>query len=472
MNVRTRFAPSPTGMMHVGGVRTALFAWLYARQHQGQFILRIEDTDKAREVAGSIEHIIEALKWLGIEWDEGIDIGGPFAPYLQSERLASYQKYARILIEKGFAYPDPYTTEEVDAFRAQTEEEKRAFLFRDHRPEVMGKWDGSAPLRFRVPEIKKYEWTDMVRGTLSAGEEALDDFILIKADGYPTYNFAHIIDDHEMEITHIMRGEEFISSTPKFLSLYDALGFTPPQIATMPVILGSEGTKKLGKRDGAKDILEYKTEGILPEALLNYLALLGWHPSDDREVLSKEELLEVFDISRLQKGGAQWSDEKLLFINREWMRTLSDTEYVRRGELETPDGTRLLKAVPLLKERAQSFLEAKELLSTELVHLFSAPTLDATLLASKGPNTKVHLEAQKQILSSISASASLDEVKDALMAYADTISKEEGGRGVALWPLRYALSGLERSPDPFTITSIIGVAEAVSRVETAISLLS
>ena len=472
MNVRTRFAPSPTGFMHVGGVRTALFAWLYARQHNGQFILRIEDTDKAREVDGSIEHIIEALKWLGIEWDEGVDIGGPHAPYLQSERLESYQKYARILIEKGFAYPDPYTTEEVDAFRATAEKEKRAFLFRDHRPEVMGEWDGSAPLRFRVPEIRKYEWTDMVRGTLSAGEEALDDFILIKADGYPTYNFAHIIDDHEMEITHIMRGEEFISSTPKFLSLYDALGFTPPQIATMPVILGAEGTKKLGKRDGAKDILEYRAEGILPEALFNYLALLGWHPSDDQEILSKDDLLRLFDITRLQKGGAQWSDEKLLFINREWMRTLSDADYVSRGDLHTPDAARLHSAVSILKERAQSFVEAQELLDTELAHLFVAPTLDVVLLTSKGLKTKEHLEAQQQILSGLSESASLDEIKDALMTYADTVSKEEGGRGAALWPLRYALSGLERSPDPFTITSIIGVAEALSRIETAISVLS
>ena len=472
MNVRTRFAPSPTGFMHVGGVRTALFAWLYARQHNGQFILRIEDTDKAREVDGSIEHIIEALKWLGIEWDEGVDIGGPHAPYLQSERLESYQKYARILIEKGFAYPDPYTTEEVDAFRATAEKEKRAFLFRDHRPEVMGEWDGSAPLRFRVPEIRKYEWTDMVRGTLSAGEEALDDFILIKADGYPTYNFAHIIDDHEMEITHIMRGEEFISSTPKFLSLYDALGFTPPQIATMPVILGAEGTKKLGKRDGAKDILEYRAEGILPEALFNYLALLGWHPSDDQEILSKDDLLRLFDITRLQKGGAQWSDEKLLFINREWMRTLSDADYVSRGDLSAPDAARLHSAVSILKERAQSFVEAQELLDTELAHLFVAPTLDAALLASKGLRTKEYLEAQQQILSGLSESASLDEIKDALMTHADTISKEEGGRGAALWPLRYALSGLERSPDPFTITSIIGVAEALSRIETAISILS
>lgn len=472
MNVRTRFAPSPTGFMHVGGVRTALFAWLYARQHKGEFILRIEDTDKAREVEGSIPHIIECLQWLGLDWDEGIDIGGPHAPYLQSERLESYQKYAHILIEKGYAYPDPYTAEEVEQFRKKAEDEKRAFLFRDHRPDVMGEWDGSTALRFRVPEIRKYEWTDMVRGTLSAGEEALDDFILIKADGYPTYNFAHIIDDHEMEITHIMRGEEFISSTPKFLSLYDALGFTPPQIATMPVILGIEGTKKLGKRDGAKDLLDYKAEGILPEALLNFLALLGWHPSDDKEIFSVAELLETFDITRLQKGGAQFNEEKLLNLNREWMRTLSDEDYITRGELTAENEVILRRTVPLLKERVQSFAEARDVLATELQHLFTAPTLDKTLLKSKGPETLRHLGNQRVILGDVPETATLEEIKTALMTYADTLSKEDGGRGVALWPLRYALSGLERSPDPFTIVSIIGVDEAIGRIESAISLLS
>jgi len=284
--VVTRFAPSPTGFMHVGGVRTALFAWLFARKNKGTFILRIEDTDKAREVAGSIDHIIESLKWIGIDWDEGPDIGGPHAPYKQSERLDSYKKYAQILIEKGLAYPDPYTSEELEAFRKKAEVEKRPFLYRDYRPESFRKWDGTKALRFKTPEIKSYKWTDAVRGELSAGPEALDDFILIKSDGYPTYNFAHIIDDLEMGVTHIMRADEFISSTPKFLSLYDALSIMPPVLVTLPPILGEAGTKKLGKRDGAKDILDYKKEGYLPEAMLNFLAFIGWNPGegDNREV--------------------------------------------------------------------------------------------------------------------------------------------------------------------------------------------
>ena len=258
IKVVTRFAPSPTGFMHVGGVRTALYAYLWAKKNKGTFILRIEDTDKEREVEGSIAHIIESLKWLGIDWDQGPEIGGPHAPYLQSERLGIYKKYAEILINKGFAYPDPYTEEEVNQFRERAELAKKPFLFREHRPETFDVWDEKKPLRFKVPEIKSYKWNDLVYGDLSAGPEALDDFILIKSDGYPTYNFAHIVDDIEMGISHVMRGQEFISSVPKFLSLYEALGIEPPLFATLPPIMGSDGNKKLSKRDGAKDILEYK----------------------------------------------------------------------------------------------------------------------------------------------------------------------------------------------------------------------
>jgi glutamyl-tRNA synthetase len=284
MAVRTRFAPSPTGFLHVGSARTALFAFLYARKHGGQFILRIEDTDKGREVEGAIGHIMESLKWLGIEWDEGTDVGGPYEPYLQSERLPSHTEYARKLISAGFAYPDPYTEEEVEAFRKLAEAEKRPFLFRDHRPDTFMEWDGSTPLRFKVPTVKRYTWEDAVMGTLSAGEEALDDFILIKSDGFPTYNFAHVIDDIEMKVTHVMRGQEFVSSTPKFLSLYEALDTAPPVFVTLPPILGEGGNKKLSKRDGAKDILEYREEGYLPGAMVNFLALLGWNPGGDREL--------------------------------------------------------------------------------------------------------------------------------------------------------------------------------------------
>lgn len=473
MSVRTRFAPSPTGFMHVGGVRTALFAYLYAKRHGGQFLLRIEDTDKGREVEGSIGHIIECLKWLGITWDEGIDIGGPYEPYLQSARLDSYHKYARQLIEAGHAYPDPYTAEELDAYRKKAEDEKRPFLFRDHRPETIKEWDGKTPLRFRVPQIKRYTWNDLVRGELSAGEEALDDFILLKGDGYPTYNFAHVIDDLEMKITHIMRGEEFISSTPKFLSLYDALDIKRPEIATMPVILGEAGTKKLGKRDGAKDLLEYREEGYLPEAMVNFLALLGWNPGSDREVFSLPELIEIFDLERVQKAGARFDEAKLLHINQEWMRKVPDSEFAKR--LSAPDEAKLLRLVPELKERARTFGEAQKMLSEDLHFVFEEPAIDKDLLLSKEGvkgGTRDHLEALKGLMAGLPEGVGPEGVKALLMPYADRIPKEEGGRGAALWPLRYALSGAERSPDPFTLIHVLGLHESTVRVDRALAILS
>jgi len=244
--IRTRFAPSPTGYLHVGGIRTALFAWLVARQGGGQFILRLEDTDKAREVEGSGQHIQDSLRALGLLWDEGIGVGGSHAPYKQSERLDTYRVWAQRLIDAGRAYADPYTPAEVQAFREQAQAAKKPFLYRNHRPENPAKWDGSTPLRF-LSQPQDYQWHDEVMGDLHAGAEAIDDFILIKSDGYPTYNFAHIVDDAEMDVSHVIRGQEFIASTPNYLNLYEALGIERPILATMPHILGPDGNKKLSK---------------------------------------------------------------------------------------------------------------------------------------------------------------------------------------------------------------------------------
>lgn len=477
MNVVTRFAPSPTGFMHVGGVRTALYAWLFARKHGGRFILRIEDTDKEREVAGSIPHIIESLTWLGIEWDEGVDKGGPHAPYLQSKRLEVYRTYAEKLLSTGHAYPDPYTESELEIFREKAIAEKRPFLFRDHRPETVEPWDGARPLRFRAPRIARYEWRDLARGTLSAGEEAIDDFILIKSDGYPTYNFAHIVDDILMGVTHVMRGEEFISSTPKFLSLYEAFGVVPPAFVTMPVILGPEGKKKLSKRDGAKDILDYRSEGYLPEAMMNFLALLGWNPGTDQEFFSKDELIHAFELSHIQASGAGFDEIKLRSVNQHWMRTLSAEDFITRGKLKAPDAERLWKAVPLLKDRAQTFIEAQEMLSQELECLFVEPEITRETLVTKEPverpgMTKIALENLLKALEALPESASAEAIKTELMPLAEVEeAKGKGGRGATLWPLRYALSGQERSPDPFTLISILGKKETISRIANAIAIL-
>ena len=334
MKARTRFAPSPTGYIHVGNVRSALYPYLIAKQTGGDFILRIEDTDQARFVEGAEDLVLETLRWLGLDWSEGPDgkggEKGDFGPYHQTERREIYLKWAEKMIEKGLAYADPYTPEQVEEFRNQAKLEKRAFLYRDHRPENPPKWELGMPLRFKTPEIKRYTWNDAVMGELSAGPEALDDFILIKADGLPTYNFAHIIDDFEMKVTHVIRGAEYVASTPKYLSLYEALEITPPILAHVPHILAPAGNKKLGKRDGAKSVSEYRDEGILPEAMLNFLAQLGWNDGTADEIFSLEDLVEKFSLDRVQKSGARFDEQRLLWLNGQWIRRISQEDLFER----------------------------------------------------------------------------------------------------------------------------------------------
>lgn len=365
-HVRTRFAPSPTGYLHVGGIRTALFAWLVARQGQGQFVLRFEDTDKKREVEGAREHLIESLRALGLDYDEGPDIGGLFAPYTQSERLDSYKQWAGKLIDAGRAYADPYTPEEVQAFREQAQREKRPFLYRNHRPENPDVWDGTRPLRFKS-EPKAYDWHDEVMGDLHTGPEVIDDFILIKSDGYPTYNFAHIIDDHEMQISHIIRGQEFISSVPNYLNLYEALGITPPIMATMPHILGPDGKKKLSKRDGAKDVLDYLRDGFLPEALVGFIATLGWNDGTTQEVFTRAELLQKFSLDRVQRSGARFDEQRLTWVNGHFIRALSLESLAESVKDFWPesaanyDETYKRQVLALVQERLKYFAELPQL---------------------------------------------------------------------------------------------------------------
>ncbi len=471
----TRFAPSPTGLMHIGGVRTALFAFLFAQKHNGTFILRIEDTDKAREVAGSIEHIQQSLQWIGIDWDFGPDKPGSFGSCIQSNRIENYKKYAQILIEKDLAYPDPYTKEEVDAFRDEATKNKQPFLFRNHRPDTFGVWDGTQPLRLKAPFIKRYVWQDAVRGELTAGEEAVDDFIIMKADGFPTYNFAHIADDLEMEVTHIMRGEEFISSMPKFLSLYDALEIPYPVFVTLPSILRDDRTKKLGKRDGAKDILEYKAEGFLPETMMNFLALIGWNPGTEQEIFSKEELINAFDIEKIQKSGGVFNEEKLLWMNREYLQKLSPEDffaYVKHAlphKLTNAAGfsdERVKRLVPIISERAHVQVEITEMAEAgEYDFAFIQPDVDVQLLHWK-KDAHVSLAAPRlqkslQLLETADFSSPAS-IKEALWNYA-----EEVGRGELLWPLRVALTGREKSPDPFIVAHIIGKVETQARIKNA-----
>ncbi len=476
----TRFAPSPTGFMHIGGVRTALFAYLFARRHEGTFILRIEDTDKSREVAGSIEHIMESLRWFSIDWDYGPNKPAPFGSCIQSERLNIYKSYALKLIEKGLAYPDPYTEEEVEAFRQKATEEKRPFLYRNHRPETFAAWDGTKPLRLKAPFIKRYQWHDAVRGDLEAGEEMVDDLIIIKADGYPTYNFAHIIDDLEMGVTHIMRGDEFISSMPKFLSIYDALEIPYPVFVSLPPILRPDRTKKLGKRDGSKDILDYRADGFLPEALRNFLALIGWNPGTEQELFSMDELIANFSLEKIQRAGGAFNEEKLLWMNREYLNKLNDADFVTyitpylvdtTGTALTTDTALITRLIPTLRERISVASELAEHIGEgEFDFAFRTPTVVAAQMQWKKDNAPKdalpRLEEANRLLETADFSTA-DTIKAALWDYAETV-----GRGELLWPLRVALTGRERSPDPFTVAYIIGREATLLRVQNAIAQLS
>jgi glutamyl-tRNA synthetase len=470
--------------MHIGGVRTALYSYLFAKKNAGTFILRIEDTDKNREVEGSIQHIMDSLKYLGLEWNFGPDKPSDvFGSCLQSDRLAIYKSYAEKLTEKGLAYPDPYTSEEVAEFRSKAQAENRPFLFREHRPETFDAWDGTTPLRFKVSEIKRYEWHDLVRGNLSAGEEMLDDIILIKADGYPTYNFAHIVDDLEMGVTHVMRGEEFISSTPKFLSLYDALGVAYPIFVTLPPIMGPDGKKKLSKRDGAKDLLEYEKEGYLPETMRNFLALVGWNPGGEREIYpsneSDDSLTEAFSLEKIQKSGGAFNEEKLKWMNKEYLQQLLTTDNIevavsyvnealteRVKSLPQYSQARLTAITPVVFERVHTKPEITEAAETsEYDFAFAAPEYDVSLLYFKDAESAQpalpRLHKVSELLSSIEFT-SMTVIKEALWDYAT-----DEGRGEVLWPLRTCLSGRKQSPDPFTIAYILGKEETISRIKTA-----
>lgn len=470
--VVTRFAPSPTGFLHMGNVRTALYSWLWAKKNNGVFILRIEDTDKKREVEGSIDHIKKTLKWLGLDWDQGLDVGGKHAPYIQSERLEKlniYNQYAKKLIEKGFAYADISSEEDIVSLRKEAEEGKRAFLFRDHRPENSPEWKPGLSLRFKIKEPKRTLWHDAVRGELTAGPEALDDFVLIKSDGYPTYNFAHIVDDIEMDITHVIRGQEFISSTPNYLAVYEALKATPPVYITVPPIMGVEGNKKMGKRDGAKDILEYEREGYLPEAMFNFLTFLGWNPGTEQEIMTREEIISSFDVKRIQKSGAQLNEEKLNWINKEHIKKLSPEE-IEKNILEwLPEDMRNSQLVPIILERISKWSDVKDMVEKgELDFFFKTPEIQKEKLIYKNcspekisNNLKMAIRAFEELEEN---NFTFENIKNTLMLIANV----EGSRGEVLHPVRFALSGKEKSPDPFIIASILGKNETLSRLQKAI----
>ena len=471
-SVRTRFAPSPTGFLHVGGVRTALFAWLLARQAGGQFILRLEDTDQKREVEGSAEHLMTSLRALGITYDEGPDVNGPYGPYRQSDRLEIYKQWAQKLIDSGRAYADPYTADEIQAFRDQAKAEKKAFLYRHHRPENPPAWDGTTPLRFKS-DPKEYSWHDEVMGDLRTGPEVIDDFILIKSDGFPTYNFAHIVDDAEMHITHIIRGQEFISSQPNYLNLYEALGLERPVFATMPHIMAESGNKKLGKRDGAKDVLDYLKDGYTPEALVNFIASMGWNDGTEQEIFSREELIEKFSLDRVQRSGARFDEQRLLWLNGQWIRRLSLDDLSERvadfwpasAATATADYKRSL--LTLVQDRLKTLNDLPLLTS----YFFEEPAPNWTMADEMKPLKKHSREDLAKLLGVASdalqaSTFDADSIQETLNGLLATTGEKPG---VLFSIIRLAVSWAPFSPALNDTLATLGKQTVLARLERAIT---
>jgi len=472
--IRTRFAPSPTGFMHVGGVRTALFAWLLARQKQGQFILRLEDTDQKREVEGSAEHIIAALGALGIHHDEGPDIGGPFAPYKQSDRLSIYKEWAQKLIDAGRAYADPYTPAELEAFRESAKANKKAFLYREHRPESPAPWDGTTPLRLKS-DPKAYQWHDEVLGDLSTGPEVIDDIILIKSDGFPTYNFAHIVDDAEMKITHIIRGQEFIASQPNYLNIYEALGLDFPIFATMPHIMAESGNKKLGKRDGAKDVLDYLHEGYLPETMVNFIASLGWNDGTEQEVFSVAELIEKFSLDRVQKSGARFDEKRLEWMNGQHIRSLSlDDLYTRVADFwpesakDISEGDKK-QILGLVQDRLKTLKDLAILTD----YFFSEPTVNLQMLTDNKQLSKLSNDDAKNILTKASnVLEGSDFTPEAIQESLNKLLEITGQKpGILFSLIRLSVSWAPFSPALNDTLSVLGKETTLKRLAETISSL-
>lgn len=452
-----------------------MFAWLVARQTGGQFILRIEDTDQAREVRGSADHIQESLAWLGLDWDEGPSKDGGYGPYFQSQRLDVYKQWAQKLIDSGRAYADPYSPSEVQAFREQAGKEKRPFLYRNHRPENPPTWDGIRPLRFKS-DPKTYQWHDEVMGDMATGPEVVDDFILMKSDGFPTYNFAHIVDDAEMEITHIIRGQEFLASIPNYLNLYEALGLDRPTLATMPPIMNEQGNKKLSKRDGAKDILEYRDEGYLPEAMRNFLASLGWNDGTEQEVFTTDELIAKFSLSRVQKSGARFDERRLLWLNGAHIRNLTLDDLYEKVRNYWPEEARNYddgykkQVLGLVQERLKYFAELPQLSN----FFFSDLPINMALIDDNKQLKKLEHSELKNLLETARSSLEQSDFSVEDLTNRLNVLLEQTGQkpGVLFSLIRVATTQAPASPGLAETLNVLGKDRSLARINAQLTALA
>ncbi|HEX3034539.1 MAG TPA: glutamate--tRNA ligase [Thermodesulfobacteriota bacterium] len=464
MNVRTRFAPSPTGALHIGGVRTAIFNWLFARHHNGKFILRIEDTDQARSTEESLVEILDGMRWLGLDWDEG--------PTRQSERLSVYQEYAKKLADSGNAYRCYCTPEELEGRRKEAQKQGRVYRY-EGRCRNLQPYPSDKPfaIRLKTPEAGSIEVEDLIRGDIAFDAKEIDDFVIQKMDGFPTYNFAVVIDDATMDITHVIRGDDHLSNTPKQILIYEALGYDTPKFAHVSMILGSDKTK-LSKRHGATSVTAYREMGYLPEALVNYLVRLGWSYGD-QEVFSKEELIEKFTLENVGKAPAVFNPEKLIWLNGWYIRNKPAHEiaelvipFLEKKGFEVTLDERFIKIVDSLRERAKTLVEI-----ADSAGYFFTDEIKYDEAAQKKFLTPEILPIFETLISRLS---SLDNFQASEMQNIfKEIMEERGIKMVQVaQPVRVALTGDTVSPGIFEVMEILGKERVIERLSRAVNHIS
>ena len=506
-DIRVRFAPSPTGPLHIGGVRTALFNYLLAKQSGGKMILRIEDTDQTRFVPGAEEYIKNSLAWTGIEFDEGVNDKGDFGPYKQSERKEIYQKYIQELLDAGKAYYAFDTPESLDKTRKEFEAKGERFMYNHATREIMDnslnmtddevkeRLSKAEPyvIRFKIPENKEIVMQDLIRGEVRVNSNTLDDKVLMKSDGLPTYHLANIVDDHLMQISHVIRGEEWLPSLALHYLLYDAFGWEKPQFAHLPLIMKPVGKGKLSKRDGAKmgfpvfpmawkddktgEIYAgYKEDGYFPESFVNLLALLGWNPGTEQEVFTMDELIEIFDLSRVNKSGAKFDPEKAKWFQHQHLQRKSTNELVdlflpvlQEKLGYTTEGKAIRdyskKVIELLKERATFVKDFWE----QGAFFFTAPTEYGAKAVKKQWKADTP-DLMKELIEMIKDIEpwQASNLKEKISVW---INQKEIGFGKVMQPLRLSLVGDLKGPDLFVIMEMLGKAETLKRIAQAVSVL-
>ncbi len=497
--VRVRFAPSPTGPLHIGGVRTALYNYLFARKHNGTFILRIEDTDQTRFVEGAEEYIMNSLKWCGIAFGEGIAEGGDYGPYRQSDRKHIYRQYADMLFDKGYAYYAFDTSEELETLRIKSEKEGKTFIYNAQNREKLNnsisledvewnaKLDKGEPyvIRFRMPTDEDIHFDDMIRGHIVVNTSTLDDKVLFKSDGMPTYHLAHMVDDHLMKISHVIRGEEWLPSLPLHVMLYRAFGWDPPLFAHLPLLLKPDGKGKLSKRDGDKlgfpvfpvfwpygeTARGYREDGYYPEAFINMLALLGWNPGTEQELFSMDELIEAFSIERVGKSGSRFDPEKAKWFNHQYLQKKTNNELAfefrefLRAKGYHVDIVHLESLVGLVKERVSFVKDIWE----QTDFFFKAPDdYDREVIKKRWqPDTNGLLGELLQVLQGID-----DFTPPATESAVKTWIEDKGyNTGAVMNAFRLVIVGTLRGPHMFDIISWIGRGETIKRIQTGISVI-